>query len=95
MVREFRLSDAYLSLLLTRADGHNKPVPVEENNAHVDNNFEYEYDGFEHITTNGNVELEELPSSSDSSFDIEYVADIIVGVSREASEWLAQKLLTF
>lgn len=70
-------------------------MPAEEHVNHTDDDFEYEYDAFEYTPTNDNIDAEGLHTSCNNSSSIEYSADIIVHVSREASKKLSQKLLPF
>lgn len=67
----------------------------EEDIAHINDNFDDVYDASEYTPISENIELQELPSSSNDSFHIENVADILVRVSREAPKRLAQGLLKF
>lgn len=84
-----------MSLILTKADGPDRPVPGKKHIPYIADDFEYEHDAFEYATSNKSIKMEHFGFSSDDSFDVKYTTDIIVRVSGEASILLAHEQLIF
>lgn len=71
-----------------KVDVADRPVPAEEDIPHIKDDFMYEYDAFEYTLTHENKGEGKLLSSKDENFNVGYVADIIIDVSRETSKRL-------
>lgn len=87
--------------MFTEIDDPDKSVHSKKNIPHTDHDYEYEYayayayDSIKKTQTNAIIDGEELSPFGDNSFCIQYAADIIARVSREASKRFDQEQLTF
>lgn len=73
-------------MLFTKVDDPDKQAPPKQDISLSEDYIDYKNDAFGNIPISEDIEVGELASFSDNSFDIGYAADIIDLVSRETSK---------